>query len=571
MRLIRSGLLAIVFSALVSTSSLHAQPSDLTLFTNASVQSKEGSTAFAGESHRITPTGPVILGQGFSLLSYAPRDSAVVVNGTTVEERPELLLHYNFELIDSYEELSQSLQIDAAASAHYLAGSASARMSLLQSSKVTNQSVYVLVSMRVTNVIRQLNTFTLTNDALLRAANGSGPFYSNYGDGFIHRVGFGSELYALLEIQSKTQRSRQDVRAEVEASYAAFQANGSISSAIEQISNNNHVKVYYSQSGANVGDDVTTSGSPPVSSGGVLVLNENELILRVRKFTKEARDNPKNAELIWADVIDYSACRNKPTTFTPFSTDYAVWTLSDLGHLYLQMRQLADSWDEYLQSKNKFAAPSTNARVPTPEDISLLQDLMKRLQRTSSYISVNPGKAATPEIESILKLRVLTEAARRLAQDPSSGSPGTAAFLAAIDHRGSPAAVPEAVPSSSCLSRDSAVTQLACLLQIQTPVSVGEAFASANVPANVHRFKDPVVVTFPNDFVDPTQTPEVFIDLSPQDGTQFDFGHNAPVVTPTGFTFQICFRPGNVDNPNNDCLDYGDVTVRWVAHRKAHP
>lgn len=570
MRSARENSFIIAAVTVISIQTLHAQPSDLTLFPNTAVQAS-GSTAFAGESHRITPTGPVILGQGFSRLSYAPRDRAVVVSSSNTEERPELLLHYNFELIDNYEQLSQSLQIDAGASAHYLAGSASARMSLLQSSKVTNQSVYVLVSMRVTNLIRQLNSFTLTSEALARAAHGSGPFYSNYGDGFVHRLGFGSELYALLEIQSKEQRSRQEVRAEVEASYAAFQANGSISSAIEQISNTNHIKIYYTQSGANVGDDVTTSGNPPTSSGGVLVLNANELILRVRKFTKEARDHPQNAELIWADVIDYSACRNKPSAFIPFSADYAVWTLSDLGNLSLQLRQLADSWDEYLQNKKKFGPPPNETRGPTAEDLSLLRDLMKRLQRTASYISLNPGKASAEEIKSILAMRVLTDTARRMAQDPSFGSLGTREFLTTLNLRGTAPAIPPTVPELSCLSRDSAVAQLACLLLIQTPVSAAETFVTGNVLANVHRFQDPVVISFPTGFVDPARPPEVFIDLTPQDGTQFDYGHSTPTVTATGFTFQICFRPGDTNNPNNNCLDFGNVNVRWVARRAAHP
>lgn len=538
-----------------------AQPTDLSLFPNSEVTPAQGE-AFAGQSERVSPTGPILPGEGFSRLSYAARDTALRVDGPVIEERPELQVTYNFELIDSYTQLARSLQIDASASVHYLAGSASARVSLLQSSTITNQSVYVLVRMRVTNKIRQLKSFELSDAALtqlktITPAN----FYTMYGDGFVYRMGFGSEMYALLELQAKDEKSRQELRVAVEGSYSAFSASASLTDQIERIARDHHVKVYYSQSGGDSGDDV--SASTP-SKGGVLVLDADELILRTRKFTKEAREHPQNAEIIWADVLDYAACRNKPLGFKPFDTTFSLWVVSGLSELYLDLRQLSDSWTYYLQNKSLFGAAGGGRVPPTDEDLTLLHDLMKRIERTITYLGLFPSKADDPSVKDVMRLRLLAESVRRSDQQSSPTSAATATFLGTLD-----AAPHDNRPeiAEACLGRDTASAQLACLLRRALPSMVVHEsckFRQGEITVNGD-FATLQTVPLPMDCAEAGPIQGVWLSLTRPDREQFDLAHVVRSVSSTAINFQVCVRRGG--NPGCGCEGYDQVKVRWAVVR----
>lgn len=550
-----------------------AQPVDLTVFPNEHVITSTPKAQFSGALTRIVPPGPLLLGQGYSTLSFAPRGTAIIVGQSTVD-RPELQIAYSFELIDSYSELSTSLQLEASASAHYGAGSASARLNLLQTATIRNQSVYILVSYRVTNKIAQLSSYSLNSAALSRLKDSPGAFYSTYGDGFVQRIGLGSELYALLQIDSKENKSRQDVRAEIEASYAAFEAQASFTSSIQKMAKNNHIKILYAQSGGNWGEDVTEVAKgqiPPTQSrGGVLILTPDELILRVRQFTREARDNPDNAEIIWADVLDYAACSNMPSRVALFNPTGTRWVLTSLGALNLELRQIERSWSYYLQNSNLFGQPRPGTLAPTDDDLALLSDLERRIDRTIEYLSLNPHFALDPELTKVLQMRLLAESSRRAEQSARLLRPAVTTYL--TEANPPPTGVAESL-LSSCLARATASAQLACLLlrSSPTPLELGTRYRYVAGSMRVNgNFDTPQAIVFPADFVDNNQVPETWIDLVSKPGhPQFDLAHSVTSRSATGVTFLVCVRKGF--DPTCGCQGYDQVEVQWVARRRESP
>jgi hypothetical protein len=106
------------------------------------------------------------LGQGVSMLPGSLRGFAVERDVARTTTSHENAVTYDLKLIDSYKELAKSLRLDVRASFKGAAGSASASMSLFQSSKFSSRKVYVLVTMRVLNGSKALTDFKLTDNAV---------------------------------------------------------------------------------------------------------------------------------------------------------------------------------------------------------------------------------------------------------------------------------------------------------------------------------------------------------------------------------------------------------------------
>jgi len=331
----------------------------------------------------------VLLGAGYSVLNGVPRHPAVAGTASTQVITDDLQVDYDFRLIESYEELARALAIEASASFQTLAGGANARLNLYRSARMTSQAVYMLVRMSVATGVTQLTDYSLTRDARAMLARNPNQFYTTFGDSFVYRYGDGAELFALMEYRLKTGESRETLSAELNGRYGAFQAAASFSQSVQEITKNRDVKVQYAQAGGNWGGTVKPpdfeEGKP--ITGGVLTITPQELEYRIRSFVREARENPKNAQLIWADVLDYAVTLNYPSGALEFDAQPARRRLADLASYVQLLEQVRHTWAESVgvsavSGSTTTVTPTAVAPAPpTVRDVLCLDDFIRRLKQ----------------------------------------------------------------------------------------------------------------------------------------------------------------------------------------------
>lgn len=522
--------------------------------------------ARSGSTLRIYPESQVLLGSGYSTLAGTPRNHAVVLavsnsEGTVSLSRAtqDLEIDYDFRLVESYEDLARTLSIDASASYKGVTGGASARFNLYRSARMTSRSVYVLVRMSMLSRVEQLASVRLRSEALrtLRAG-GAGSFFTTYGDTFVYRIGYGAELFALLEFQVREGQSRESISAEVDARLGAFSANVSFASSVNELTKNYNVKVQYAQAGGSTGRQLDPASFPALkpsmdsvpSSGGILTITPSELEYRIRDFPREVREHPETAKVIWADVIDYDTASNRPLNAALYDLTSVRWVLQDLAGLHRDLMQVRNTWWEFLST----AGSNTTTPQPTLEDLFCLDDSLLRLQRTGEVLIATPGVVQAvvdgvgddllPSPHSLR--RYVIELSQREAQPASIDEPRV------------------------CEGFDNLASFVTFIVTREVPVreiapSPGERILTGTIQVGSrgggrHRFS----VTFETAF---QSDPVVLLTVAGNTASDADkFVVSTSSVTRSGFSVDICRLPNPGDFGLN-CIPWGNPTVaiQWLA------
>ncbi len=104
------------------------------------------------------------------------------------------------------------------------------------------------------------------------------------------------------------------MKASISGHMGGFSASLSVATNLKDLVSNRNVRITYSQTGGGTGKKPDhSSDSAPETAGGVLTMNADELLGRVRDFPIEARasDGDVGAYEVRGDVIDYGAVENR--------------------------------------------------------------------------------------------------------------------------------------------------------------------------------------------------------------------------------------------------------------------
>lgn len=350
------------------------------------------SVDFHGELLRRVATGPVPLGAGYSVLSSTPRASALQADLGTLP-KDEYEMRYSIDYAESSKDLARSLGLGLSASGSWGTGSASGKASLLRETKSHQYSGSLVVTAYALRRTEVAVTPRLNDEAERLLRDSPERFYATYGDTFVYRKGWGAELTAVLQVEARKYETREEFKASMKASQGTFRASASVSSSLSETLKDRKVNVRYAQNGGSFGRavclDKSKADSKPCaawpgeagtspSRGGVVALSLEELIIRLRDFSKEVWDNQKDAaQLIYFDVLDYSAI---PRDFDARLYDrvVSIREMEDLaGVLHTLEDRLADvqfamtNRQLPVEEGNKPPAPDTSiATVLVSEPIS---------------------------------------------------------------------------------------------------------------------------------------------------------------------------------------------------------
>ncbi|WP_163093378.1 PASTA domain-containing protein [Bacillus cereus] len=163
-------------------------------------------------------------GMGVNVLSGEVAGKGVVVGNITEPTKAGGMgADYKFTLINSYEELYDSLGISVAVSGHYGLFSAEGKFQFANETKFNTQSTFLLVHAILENAFTQCEDAVLEEPAVKLLEQGKNDiFRERYGDGFIRGMGTGGEYFAIMEIKSSSKAKSQEIGVSIKGDYEAL-------------------------------------------------------------------------------------------------------------------------------------------------------------------------------------------------------------------------------------------------------------------------------------------------------------------------------------------------------------
>ena len=198
------------------------------------------------------------IGVGVNLLTGEALVTAVTgtpvppdASGQTVESR--------LVRIDDISSLQKSLGIDVSANGSYMGFSASAKVDYSDSCSFNEHSIYLLISIKVTNALVRIDNPVLTAEANeLLAAKNVDRFRERFGDVFVAGLHTGGEYFAVFQITGTDESEKERLAVQVNAAFTTIGAGASVSASINSAKESSHthldLKVFTFQNG---GSDTT--------------------------------------------------------------------------------------------------------------------------------------------------------------------------------------------------------------------------------------------------------------------------------------------------------------------------
>jgi hypothetical protein len=156
--------------------------------------------------------------------------------------------------VDDISSLHTALGVDVSASGSYMGFSASAKMDYADSCGFNEHSVYLLVSVVVTNSLTRMDSPALTAEAALLLQNQKPDrFRERFGDVFVAGIHTGGEYFSIFQITGTDESEKESLSTVVSASFSTIGASADLNVAINKAKESSHshldMKVFTFQNG----------------------------------------------------------------------------------------------------------------------------------------------------------------------------------------------------------------------------------------------------------------------------------------------------------------------------------
>jgi hypothetical protein len=195
-----------------------------------------------------SPEVPFVHGMDFRVgvdtASGGARNAAATGAPSAVPGAGGSTISFFMEQVETVEDLMTSLGISAKASGGIGLFSASARFNFAQSCKVHSSSVFLIVSVQVTEAFQSIAQPGIDPGAADLIANGKmDRFREEFGDMFVRGILSGGQFYGVVEVLTRDQADARSISAGLTASYAAFGASGTFDKAFSDTVSSHRTKV----------------------------------------------------------------------------------------------------------------------------------------------------------------------------------------------------------------------------------------------------------------------------------------------------------------------------------------
>lgn len=138
-------------------------------------------------------------------------------------------------LVNSHEELMDSLGLSVAAQGRYGFFSADLKAEYAESSSYNSTSTFLIAKVVVENPFKRGRGFKLTEDATALVAPGQeAVFKGAFGDSFVRGLQTGGEFYSVIRITSVSQTTQTELAVSLQAEYQGLVAGGSFQGKFNQ-------------------------------------------------------------------------------------------------------------------------------------------------------------------------------------------------------------------------------------------------------------------------------------------------------------------------------------------------
>jgi hypothetical protein len=329
---------------------------------------------------RFIPCRPGIdLGYGFNTLTGEVR--GVSVGGEIAESTLSgQVASADAKVIESQEQLTESLDVSVEASGHYGLFSAEGRFGLAQQSGYTCQSTYVVAKCVVENAFRSFSRPTLLPEAAQRLRDdGEEAFKTSYGESFVRGLRSGGELYAVFQLTSESTTDQKNMAVSVQAGVQGLLAGGSVEANVEYLkkssSSSSSMSVrFYQRAGR---DDRISPVTTP-----------EEIARRLKDFPTIANAAPVG---YLAQIVDYEVL--SLPKFDEIGFQQRTEALEDYARLKMKYLAIRSEIDLVRQNLGLFEA------VPNGSDLARGYDLYTRV---INVLNRHARRVAEKEIEPSL-------------------------------------------------------------------------------------------------------------------------------------------------------------------------
>jgi hypothetical protein len=160
---------------------------------------------------------------GVDTPSGAPCNVAVTGTPSTIPGAGGGIVDFHLTRVSSFEDFLSQLGISAEASGGFGLFSASAKMDYAMQCKIQSNSLFMLVTVKVTQAAMDIKEPRIVKEADDLLANGQmEEFRHRYGDMFVRGLITDGQFYGLIEIKTRTTEQRESVAVKIEASYGGF-------------------------------------------------------------------------------------------------------------------------------------------------------------------------------------------------------------------------------------------------------------------------------------------------------------------------------------------------------------
>ncbi|MFE5624612.1 hypothetical protein ACFQ8S_21360 [Streptomyces virginiae] len=284
-------------------------------------------------------------------------------------------------IINSHEELQESIGMGFEAQGRYGTFSATAKAKFSAETNFNSTSTFLLAQVVVQNPLTRGQAFKVTATAkeLLNASKFD-EFTRAFGDSFIRGLQTGGEFYAVIRITSVSTSTQSDLVATLHAEANGLVASGSFKAAFSQANKSSssraeHTAIMYQNAGSGV------QISPIVEIG--------EVITRFKKFPEFAKSNPAAYE---AEVATYD------------TLPLPVPTAEEQEAFLLALADARERKLRYIQARNdlQFALqnPAFFDDLPSPDAMVSISSVYTRLINAvmDHAIKLSRGQISPPRL-----------------------------------------------------------------------------------------------------------------------------------------------------------------------------
>ncbi|TIT17825.1 MAG: hypothetical protein E5W70_31225 [Mesorhizobium sp.] len=197
-------------------------------------------------------------GIGLDSPSADTRNVGVSGEVTTVPNASGSVVSFEMMQISTDEDMQESLGVSVKASGGVGLFSASASMDFARNTHVHSNSVFLLISVKVTLAFSQIKEPILKDDAKRVLERSPDRFQEMYGDSFVRGMRTGGRFFATVEVFTSSKSEQQSLSASVKGSYGLFSAQGSFSTEFKSAMESKSLKIRVYREGGVVPEDPTS-------------------------------------------------------------------------------------------------------------------------------------------------------------------------------------------------------------------------------------------------------------------------------------------------------------------------